>query len=106
MTYANLRTLLKTLTPEVYRWAAPHGKTRYIVCSRYGFAQIQGDDGAVARLPRIQLDVYWQSDEDELFDDVLDLLDESSLGYDLQDVVWDDELALFRGIVQLELMPG
>jgi hypothetical protein len=25
---------------------------------------------------------------------------------DLQDVVWDDDLALFRGIVQLELMPG
>lgn len=106
MTYANLKTSLETLTTEVYRWAAPAGKTRYIVLRKYGYSLLRGDDGAVARLPRIQLDVYWQSDEDELFDDVLDLLDESSLGYDLQDVVWDDELALFRGIVQLELMPG
>ena len=106
MTYANLRTLLKTLTPEVYRWAAPAGKTRYIVCSRYGYSQLQGDDSSVARLPRIQLDVYWQDEEDELFDDLLDLLEVNSLGYDLQDVVWDDDLALFRGIVQLELMPG
>ena len=106
MTYANLRTLLETLTPEVYRWAAPAGKTRYIVCRRYGYSLLRGDDSAVARLPRIQLDVFWQTEEDELFDDLLDLLDVNALGYDLQDVVWDDELALFRGIVQLELMPG
>ena len=87
MTFANLKTSLETLTTEVYRWAAPAGK-------------------AVARLPRIQLDVYWQAEDDELLDDVLDLLDANSVGYDLQDTVWDDDLALFRGIVTLEMMPG
>lgn len=106
MTYVNLRTLLKTLTADVFRWAAPSGKTRYIVCRKYALALLRGDDSAVARLPRVQLDIFWQSDEDSLFDDVLDLLDDNGLGYDLQDVVWDDDRALFRGIVQLELMPG
>ena len=106
MTFANLRTLLKTLTPEVYRWAAPHGKTRYIVCRKYGYSLLRGDDSAVGRFPRVQLDVFWQDEEDELFDSVLDLLDANSLGYDLQDTVWDDDLALFRGIITLELMPG
>lgn len=106
MTYANLRTLLKALTPEVYRWAAPAGKTRYIVCRKYGYSLLRGDDSAVGRFPRVQLDVFWQDEEDELFDSVLDLLDANSLGYDLQDTVWDDDLALFRGILTLELMPG
>lgn len=106
MTYANLRTLLKTLTPEVYRWAGPAGKTRYIVCRKYGYSLLRGDDSAVGRFPRVQLDVFWQDEEDELFDSVLDLLDANSLGYDLQDTVWDDDLALFRGIITLELMPG
>lgn len=106
MTYANLRTLLETLTPEVYRWAAPAGKTRYIVCRRYGYSLLRGDDSTVARLPRIQLDVFWQTEEDDLLDNVLDLLDANGVGYDLQDVIWDDDLALFRGVIQLELMPG
>ena len=106
MTYASLRTLLKSLTPDVYRWAAPSGKTRYIVCRKYALTLLRGDDSAVARLPRVQLDIFWQSDEDTLFDDVLDLLDDNGLGYDLQDAVWDDDLALFRGIVQLELIAG
>ena len=60
----------------------------------------------MGRFPRVQLDVYWQAEDDELLDDVLDLLDANSVGYDLQDVIWDDELALFRGVVQMELMPG
>ena len=106
MTFANLRTELKTLTPEVYRWAAPSGKTRYIVCRKYGYSLLRGDDSAVGRIPRIQLDVFWQDEEDELFDDVLDLLDANALGYDLGDVIFDDDLALYRGIITLELMPG
>ena len=106
MTYASLRAALKTLCPDTYRWAAPPGKNRYIVCRRYGYSLLRGDDSAVARLPRIQLDVFWQTEEDELFDDLLDLLDANALGYDLQDVIWDDDLALFRGIITLELMPG
>ena len=103
MTYANLRTLLKTLTPEVYRWAAPAGKTRYIVCRRYGYSLLRGDDSVVARLPRIHLDVYYQDEEDELLDNVLDLLDEQGQGYDLQDVVYDEALELFRGVLTLEV---
>ena len=106
MTYANLIAALKTLCPDTYRWAAPAGKTRYIVCRKYGYSLLRGDDTALGRLPRVQLDVYWQAEDDELLDDVLDLLDAKSVGYDLQDTVWDDDLALFRGIITLELMPG
>ena len=106
MTFANLKTSLETLTTEVYRWAAPAGKTRYIVLRKYGYSLIRGDDSGVGRFPWVQIDVYWQAEDDELLDDVLDLLDANSVGYDLQDTVWDDDLALFRGIITLELMPG
>ena len=106
MTYASLRAALKTLCPDTYRWAAPAGKTRYIVLRKYGYSLLRGDDSAVGRFPRVQLDVFWQDEEDELFDSVLDLLDANSVGYDLQDTVWDDDLALFRGILTMELMPG
>lgn len=106
MTYANLKTSLETLTTEVYRWAAPAGKTRYIVLRKYGYSLLRGDDTALGRLPRVQLDVYWQDEEDELFDSVLDLLQANNQDYALQDVIWDDDLALFRGIVTLEMMPG
>lgn len=103
MTYASLRAALKELCRDTYRWVAPSGKTRYIVCRKYGYNLIRGDDGAVARFPRIQLDVYYQDEEDELLDNVLDLLDEQGQGYDLQDVVYDEDLELFRGILTLEV---
>ena len=104
MTYANLRAALKALCPDTYRRAAPHGKTRYIVTHRYGGSFLRGDDGNLRRLPRIQIDVCWQAEDDALPDQVCDLLDSLSLGYDLADEIYDEELALYRLILQLEVV--
>lgn len=104
MTYANLRAALKQLCSDTYRIAAPAGKTRYIVCHRYGASFLRGDGVSLRRLPRIQIDVYWQAEDDELPEQVCDLLDALSLSYELVDEVYDDELALNRRILQLEVI--
>lgn len=103
MTYANLRAALKKLCPDTYRWAAPHGKTRYIVTHRYGASWIRGDDGNLRRLPRVQIDVYWQMEDDPLPDLVCQLLNALNLGFELEDEIYDEDLDINRLILQLEV---
>lgn len=103
MTYANLRAALKALCPATYRRAAPAGSTRYIVTSRYGGSWILGDGVNLRRLPRVQIDVYWQAEDDALPDLVCQLLTVLDLGFDLVDEIYDEDLALYRLILQLEV---
>lgn len=104
MTYASLRASLKKLCPATYRRAAPRGLTRYIVTSRYGASLLRGDDAALRRLPRIQIDVYWQQEDDPLPDLVCELLDALGIAYELVDDVYEDDLALFRRLLQTEVI--
>ena len=103
MTYANLRAALKALCPDTYRRAAPRGLTRCIVTSRYGAELIRGDDRSLLRLRKIQIDVYFQDEDDALPDRVEDLLDALDQPYEVIDEIYDDDLALFRVLLQTEV---
>lgn len=103
MNLSDLETALKTVTDKVYEREAPSGERRYIVWSVYNFDGVQGDDHAVLRLPRVQLDVYWQSRMDTLLDETFIVLDYWRIPFDVQDLTWDDERMLHRAILQLTL---
>lgn len=103
MTYASLRASLKALCPNTYRWAAPHGLTRYIMLHRYGANAIRGDDTRLHSFPRVQIDIYTQDEEDALPDQVCDMLTAAGMDYELTDEIYDEDLALFRTILQLEV---
>ena len=105
MTYANLRAALKALCPATYRRAAPRGLTRYVVTSRYGASLLRGDDRSLLRLKKIQIDVCFQEEDDPLPDRVEDLLDALDQPYELIDEIYDDDLALFRVVLQTEVTP-
>ena len=103
MTYASLLTLLRQLCPT-YEEAAPAGLTRYVTASLYGSEAASGDDGTLWEFPKVQLDVWAQQPRDRLFGDVRDLLQAWSCPYQMIARVYDDDLAMFRMILQLEVL--
>ena len=103
MNYASLLSALRLLWADTYDRAAPAGKTRFAVLSRYGSEPLQGDDRNLMDFPRCQLDVYTQSPDDPLPGEFCELLGGMCLPYQIMDEVWDDELALYRVIIQLEV---
>lgn len=74
MNLSALDALLKDVCPDTYREAAPEGLSRYVVWGQDGTAALYGDDSAALILPRVWIDVYTQSHEDELPLDVIDAL--------------------------------
>lgn len=74
MSLSDLDALLKDVCPDTYRDAAPEGLSRYVVWGQDGTAALYGDDSAALILPRVWIDVYTQSHEDELPLDVIDAL--------------------------------
>ena len=101
MNLSDLETALKTVTDCVYEREAPAGARRYIVWQQYNVSTVAGDDHAALRLPRVQVDVFWQQRIDTLLDDVLAVLDYWRVPVDIQDITWDDERQLHRAILQL-----
>lgn len=104
MNLSDLETALKVVTPDVYELEAPSGLRRYIAWHAYNYQDIRGDDRVQARFPRVQLDVYWQSRFDPIMEELFAVLDYWRLPFDVQDVTWDDERQLHRGIVQLTVV--
>ncbi len=104
MNLSDLKTALELVTDQVFEREAPAGARRYIVWHVYNFEQIRGDDHAPLRLPRVQLDIYWQSRMDTILDELISVLDYYRLPFDVQDLTWDDERMLNRAILQLTLI--
>lgn len=104
MNYANLYEALTRLFSDTYDRAAPHGLTRFAVLSRYGAESLTGDGRNLMDFPRCQLDVWFQDPDDELPDLFCEFLSALDLPYQLMDESFDDELALFRVIIQLEVI--
>lgn len=104
MTYASLINLLRTVIPEFYDTAAPAGLTRFGVAAVYGAESHYGDDANVLDFPRVQIDLYFQDPADSLPGDVCETLRAWSWPYSVQDRVWDDDRALFRVILQTEVL--
>jgi len=101
MSLSDLETALKTVTDCVYEREAPAGVRRYIVWHQYNAQTVDGDDRAALRVPRVQVDVFWQQRIDTLLDDVLAVLDYWRVPVDIQDITWDDERQLHRAILQM-----
>lgn len=104
MTYADLLSLIRILLPETYDTAVPAGKVRYIVLHRYGANSVYGSNSNVFDFPRVHIDVYTQGPEDALPGLVRQILRLWNLPYTVQGESWDDDTALYRTILQTEVL--
>ena len=103
MTLQELDTALKAVCPNTYELAAPAGATRAIVWHCYGASHLIGGDCTVVDVPKEQIDILYQQLDDSLADDVKEALRELHLPYEVQDDSYDDEYALRRCILLLEV---
>lgn len=103
MTLQELDTALKAVCPNTYELAAPAGATRAIVWNCYGAAHLIGGDCTVVDIHKVQLDIFYQALDDTLAEDVKAALRELYLPYEVQDDGYDDEYALRRCILLLEV---
>lgn len=103
MILQDLDTALKAVCPETYELAAPNGATRAVVWHCYGASHLIGGDCTVVDIPKVQLDIFYQALDDTLVEDVKAALRELYLPYEVQDDSYDDEYALRRCILQLEV---
>lgn len=104
MTLQNLSDGLKSVCSDTYELVAPAGITRAIVWHSYGATTLHGDDIVADQCPKVQIDVYWESSTDTLLRDVETFLTQSGQSYNVVDIYYDDEYALRRCILQLELV--
>ena len=104
MTYADLQAALEQLCPVTKTLAVPRGALRYVALSRYGADTLKGDDTSLAAFGRVQLDVCTQDPADPLPRRVAALLTACCLPWDVDAETWDDELAMYRTIIQTEVM--
>ena len=103
MTLQELDTALKAVCPNTYELAAPAGATRAIVWHCYGASHLIGGDCTVVDVHKVQIDILYQQLDDSLADDVKEALRELHLPYEVQDDSYDDEYALRRCILLLEV---
>lgn len=103
MTLQELDTALKAVCPNTYELAAPAGATRAVVWHCYGASHLIGGDCTVVDVPKVQIDILYQQLDDSLADDVKEALRELHLPYEVQDDSYDDEYAIRRCILQLEV---
>ena len=103
MTLQELDTALKAVCPNTYELAAPAVATRAIVWHCYGASHLIGVDCTVVDVPKVQIDILYQQLDDSLADDVKEALRELHLPYEVQDDSYDDEYALRRCILLLEV---
>lgn len=109
MTYSTLEAALTAAGWAVYKDAAPSGKAEYIVLSTYNIGLRYGDDAAVLRWSRCQLDCYSQSaGADDLnegaFVSILDTLSELDIPYHVESCDYDHDAAAMRLIIQFDAL--
>ena len=104
MNLSDLEATLKLVTSETYEREAPPGITRAIVWHRYNIERLDGDDRLLLGVDRVQLDLFWQHRNDTLLNDLIAVLSYWRLPFTLEDLTWDDERQLYRGIVQLTVV--
>ena len=104
MTLQQLETELKQLCPDTYKKAAPRKLTRFITWHKYNYTRLVGDDRTVLAADRVQIDVYWQQRDDLLLDAVTMMLDTFGVIYDMDDITFDDNTQLNRGIIRAVIL--
>lgn len=104
MTWSALKPLLEALC-GLWELAAPPSAVRGIVWHEYLRRGLPGDDRALLRFKRIQLDVLYQDPADTLPDDVLAILDENAVTITADpDISYDPDYAAMRCILQIEVL--
>lgn len=103
MTLQELDTALKAVCPDTYELAAPNGATRAVVWHCYGASHLLAGDCTALDVPKVQIDIFYQALDDTLVDDIKAKLRELYLPYEVQDDSYDDEYALRRCILLLEV---
>ena len=101
---AVLEQILKLACRDTYEREAPAGLTRFIVWHRYNIERLDGDDRLLLGVDRVQLDLFWQHRNDTLLNDLIAVLSYWRLPFTVEDLTWDDERQLYRGIVQLTVV--
>lgn len=103
MTLQDLETSLRAVCPETYELMAPAGAIRAVVWNCYGAAHLIADDCTVLDVPKVQIDIFYQDLADSLAEDVKGVLRTLYLPYEVQEDSYDDEYALRRCIILLEV---
>ena len=82
----------------------PDGRAiRAVVWNCYGAAHLIADDCTVLDVPKVQIDIFYQDLADSLAEDVKGVLRTLYLPYEVQEDSYDDEYALRRCIILLEV---
>lgn len=104
MTLPEFKQTLEAAAPGlIYELAAPNGLSEYAVWHSYGPASLIGDDRVQLELPRVQIDVIWQTDA-QLLATVKDVLFDMAIPYVVVDHGYDDAWQSMRCILQLEVV--
>lgn len=104
MTMSELNSALETALPgRVFELAAPEGLREYAAWHEYGALLLVGDDVVQLEVPRIQIDVIWQTDN-SLLRAVKAVLSACGQAYEIVSYGYDDEWASMRCILQLEVV--
>lgn len=101
MTLRGFETKLKEAFVDVYEAAAPKGKRRYVVWHLYGRSSAFGDDRNQLDAPKVQIDIFTNSHDDTLVDDICAALWLMDLTYSVVSEGYDDEYNAYRTILQL-----
>ena len=101
MTLQQFDLVLKAAFPDTYELAAPKEKKRYVVWNRYGANSHYGDNRNVLDIPKVQIDIVTNIENDLLVDDVCATLWLAELPYTVQSEGYDPEYNAYRTILQL-----
>lgn len=103
MTLQTLIDALSAVCADTYPIAAPAGLTRCVVATEYGAVTLPADDAVQLDVPRVQIDVFWQSAADTLEADVKAALSSLPITWETIERGYDDQYALMRLILQAVL---
>lgn len=104
MTLPEFKQTLEAAAPGlIYELVAPNGLSEYAVWHSYGPASLIGDDRVQLEVPRVQIDVIWQTD-DQLLITVKEALFDMAIPYVVVDYGLDDAWQAMRCILQLEVL--
>ena len=101
MTLQQFESNLKAAFPDVFKTAAPKAKQRYVVWHTYGRSSQYGDDHNQIDVPKVQIDIITNVDNDFLVDDICAALWAMDLTYSVVSEGYDDEYCAYRTILQM-----
>ena len=103
MTLKGFENGLKETFADVYELAAPQDKKRFVVWHTYGRHSHHGDNRNVLNIPKVQVDIVTNREDDFLVDDIFSALWMMGLSYSIQSEGYDPDYNAYRTILQLEV---